>query len=74
MTVMGSREVEPHKNPTRPVRSFPLDGTGRLAGDIQHDPVDALHLVDDAIGDIAQQLVLEVTPVGRHAVLALDDA
>ncbi len=36
---------------------LPLDGGGRLAGDVVDHPVDALDLVDDAVGDPAQKVV-----------------
>src|SRR5262249_28732491 len=51
--------------------SLPLDGGGRLAGDIVHDPVDALHLVDDPRRDPRQQLVRQVRPVRRHVIFRL---
>ena len=33
--------------------SQPLDGGGWLAGNVEDDPVDALHLVGDPIADLA---------------------
>src|SRR5262245_6093812 len=36
-------------------RSFPLDRRGRLAADVEHHPVNALHLVDDRRRDPRQQ-------------------
>ncbi len=49
---------------------LPLDGAGRLAGDVQHDPVDLGHLVGDPGGDGGQHLVGQPGPVGRHRILA----
>ena len=37
-------------------------------------PVDTAGLVHAAVGDAAQELVVEVAPVGGHAVQGLDDA
>ena len=37
--------------------SLPLDGTGRLAGDVQGDAVDARNLVDDAVAYLLQKIV-----------------
>lgn len=39
----------------RPASSlFPLDGTGRLGSNVEHNPVDAAHLVDDPVRDRLQ--------------------
>src|SRR5262245_42474949 len=53
---------------------LPLDGARRLGGDVEHDSVDALHLVDDAARDSRQQVVGQAGPVRRHRVLAGDGA
>ena len=37
--------------------SLPLDRRRGLGADVQDDPVDAAHLVDDAVGDGAQDVV-----------------
>src|SRR5512132_3517555 len=44
-------------------QSFPLDRARRLGGDVEDDAVDALHLVDDAAGDPAEEIVGEPGPV-----------
>lgn len=49
-------------------RSLPLDGGGRLRGDVVDDAVDAAHLVDDAVRHRRQRLVGEMRPVRRHRV------
>ena len=36
----------------RPMQLFPLDGCGGFGGDIVDDPVDVLHLADDAAGNL----------------------
>src|SRR5262245_10218769 len=48
---------------------LPLDGGRGLRGDVEDHPVHAVHLVDDAIGDPAQQIVRQPRPVGGHRVL-----
>src|SRR5882724_2735772 len=53
---------------------FPLDGGGRLRRDVEHDPIDALHLVDDPVADRAQELIRQSRPVRGHRVLAHDGA
>ncbi|MEY5025724.1 MAG: hypothetical protein RLZZ244_1252 [Verrucomicrobiota bacterium] len=53
---------------------FPLDGGGRLGGDVVYDPVYAFDLVDDARGDLGEKVVGHPDPVGGHAVLTFDDA
>ena len=53
-------------------RSFPLDGGRRLAADVIGDARDVLQLVDDAVGDLLQQLIRQVRPAGRHEVDGLD--
>src|SRR5690606_37199194 len=40
--------------------SFPLDRRRRLPGYVVHHPVDAPHLVDDAVRHAAEQLVRQV--------------
>src|SRR5690348_7047191 len=49
---------------------LPLDGAGWLARDVEHHPVNALHLVDDAVADPGQHLVRDTRPVRGHRVLA----
>src|ERR1700687_5905211 len=53
---------------------LPLDGAGRLACDVEDDPVDALDLVDDAVTNARQHLVGNARPIGGHGVLACHDA
>lgn len=53
---------------------FPLDGGGGLGGDIVDDTIDALHLVDDAGGDLVQHIVGDTGPVGSHEVAGGDGA
>ena len=54
----------------RPPREvlFPLDSRRRLAADIVHHPVDPLDIVDDLIGDIRQEGIREMRPIGRHPI------
>src|SRR3546814_4805267 len=52
--------------PSRLRRSFPLDRGGRLAADVVDDAGDATQLVDDAVGDAAEELVRQVRPVRGH--------
>lgn len=40
-----------------------LDGCWWLGGNVEHDPVDALHLVGDAVGDRGEEVVWEGEPV-----------
>src|SRR2546428_2339303 len=47
---------------------LPLDGRRRLRGDVVHDPVHALHLVDDAAREPGEEVGGEPRPVGRPAV------
>ena len=42
--------------PTPSVPSFPLDGAGRLRGDVVDDTIDAPHLVDDAGGGAGEEM------------------
>src|SRR5713226_8808593 len=49
---------------------LPLDRARGLGGDVEDDPVDALDLVDDAVGDLAQEIVRQPGPVRGHGVLA----
>src|SRR5262249_41412814 len=48
--------------------SLPLDRPRRLARDVVRHAVDAAHLVDDAVGDAAEEGVVERVVVGGHAV------
>ena len=43
-------------------------------GDIVDDTIDALHLVDDAGGDLVQHIVGDTGPVGSHEVAGGDGA
>ena len=47
--------------------SLPLDGAGRLAGDVEHDPVDLAHLVGDAGGDRARARRRAAAPSRRSS-------
>src|SRR5690606_26103230 len=44
--------------------SLPLDGARRLAGHVQHHPVDLRHLVGDPARDPGDQVVRQPGPVG----------
>src|SRR5207249_2456719 len=52
--------------------SLPLDCSRRLAGDVKTNAVDAFDLVDNAIGDLLQQVVRQFDPISGHAVLRFD--
>src|SRR5262249_33062328 len=58
----------------RPPASLPLDGSGRLARDVEHHPVDLAQLADHACGDLLQEVVRQPRPVGRHRVVGRDGA
>src|SRR5690606_42099429 len=46
-----------------PPASLPLDRPRRLARDVEHDPVDAAHLVGDPAADLAQDVDRQALPV-----------
>ena len=48
---------------------LPLNGCRRFAGDIEADAVDTFDLVNDAGRKSFQDVVGELDPIGRHAVL-----
>src|SRR5918998_3669704 len=52
--------------------SFPLYGARRLARDVQGDAVDAGDFVDDAVGDLLQEVVGQAGPVCGHRVVGGD--
>src|SRR5919112_5940862 len=52
--------------------SLPFYGPRRLARDVQGDAVDAGDLVDDAVGDLLQQVVGQAGPVCRHRIVGGD--
>lgn len=54
--------------------SLPLDGGRRLAAHVVGHAGDAGDLVDDAVGDLLQQLVGQVRPAGGHEVDGLHGA
>mmetsp|Transcript_38655 Transcript_38655/g.69275 ORF Transcript_38655/g.69275 Transcript_38655/m.69275 type:complete len:594 (-) Transcript_38655:193-1974(-) len=54
--------------------SLPLDGAGRLAGDVVHDAVHAAHLVADAGGDLLEKVAVKGEPVRGHPVAGGDRA
>src|SRR5215831_9984021 len=54
--------------------SLPLDGGGRLAGDVVDHAVDPLHLVDDPVAHAGEQVVGQARPVRGHAVERLHRA
>src|SRR5262249_47834202 len=60
--------------PRRSARSLPLDGGGRLRGEVERDAVHGRDLVDDPARDRLQQVVGQARPVGRHRVLGGDRA
>ena len=47
---------------------LPLNGGGRLGGDIVDDSVDAADLVDDSVGDVGEEVVGESVPIGSHEI------
>ncbi len=47
---------------------LPLNGAGGLGAYVVDDTIDALNLIDDAVGESAQEIVGEVSPVGGHPV------
>ena len=53
---------------------FPFDGARGFGGNVVDDAVDAVHLVDDAVGDAGQEIVGEAGPVGGPRVLGGDGA
>ena len=50
------------------MKSFPLNCSRRLRGDVVDDPVDAPHLVDDAPGAERQEFVVEGEEVRCYIV------
>ena len=48
--------------------SLPLNRAWRFRGDVVDDAVDAAYLVDDAVGDGAEEGHVEGVEIGRHAV------
>src|SRR6267143_2721766 len=64
----------PSRMPRTPPRLLPLDGRGRLRGDVVHDAVDAPHFIGDPAGDLRHQVVRESRPVRGHPVEALHRA
>src|SRR4028119_192685 len=68
----ASNEKAPRTGATRSdpkPYSLPLDGAGRLAGDVEGDAVDARDLVDDAVAYLLQEVVWQPCPVRGHRVL-----
>src|SRR5689334_16815308 len=57
-----------------PAALLPLDRAGGFGGDVVDDAVDAAHLVDDAGGGAAEDLVREWVIVRGHAVGRGDSA
>ena len=53
---------------------FPLDGSRRLGGDVVDAAVDALDLVDNAVGNSGKKVVGESVPIGSHVIGSLDTA
>src|SRR5260370_40394215 len=49
---------------------LPLDGAGRLARGVEHDPVDALALVHDPVAAPGHHLEGHARPLRGHRVLA----
>ena len=54
--------------------SLPLDRGRGFGADVQDDPVDAAHLVDDAVRDLLEEFVGQLGPIGGHGVFGFDDA
>ena len=57
-----------HEPATPATGLLPLDGSGRLRRDIQHDAVHAGYLVRDAVRDAGEYVVGHARPVGGHRV------
>ena len=47
---------------------LPLDGCGWLGRDVVADAVDATYLVDNLVGDLGQEVVRQMCPVGSHGI------
>src|SRR5699024_9890682 len=47
---------------------FPLDGRGRLGGDVVDDPVYTRNLIDNPAADLLQHLIRDAGPVAGHTV------
>jgi hypothetical protein len=58
----------------RPPSLLPFYGRRGLGGNIVDNAVDAVYLVNDAVGDTRQQVVGQTRPVGGHGVIAGDGA
>ena len=52
-----------------PLKLLPLNRRRRLTGNVIHNPVDPLHLVDDPHGDPVQHVVRDPSPVSRHEII-----
>ena len=48
--------------------SFPLDGRGRLAGDVIDNTVNAGNFVDNSDADFIQHVIRDTRPIGGHEV------
>ncbi len=53
---------------------FPFNGSRGFGADIIDDPINTFNFVDDTVGELAQQVVGKVGPVGSHSVGAGDGA
>src|ERR1700710_2242448 len=46
---------------------FPLNGSRRFRTDIIYYPVNPFYIVNNLVRDFGQQIIWQMTPVGRHA-------
>src|ERR1041385_253590 len=49
---------------------LPLNRGRRFRADIVHYPIHALHFIDDPVGDLAQYVIWNLGPIGRHPIQA----
>ena len=54
--------------------SLPLNGAGRFGADVIDNSINPLHLIDDTVGDLAEQVIWQMGPVCRHGILAFHTA
>ena len=49
-------------------RLLPLNGCWWLGGAVVDYTIDALNIINDLIGDLGEELVWELRPIGRHCI------
>ena len=52
----------------RPVKSFPLNGCRRFAGNVVYNSVNMPNLIHNAHGNLVQNLVGDTGPIGGHKI------